>query len=251
MPDSPREAPSTVQDCSRPSRARRSERRPPGERSSETASPDAVSIVTPASPGAFWLAGSSVILTSWRRARAWPGQCRRRGAQRLRLPAQPRAQPAAEQHRGGQRVLAVADGHGGDRAAAARARRAGRRRRRSARATASSAATRGRRRRRARRGRRSGRSRSPTVGSSWESSSTIWASRRSASTPVGVAVRRPHDGREVGDEQRVDDRVELAPGASAPMCRPIRSRADRDVARAGELRGADLARARRSSRGPR
>src|SRR5688500_2229526 len=72
MPLSPREAPSTVQDSSAPSRARRSERRPPGERSSEIASPDAVSIVTPASPGAFWLADSRQILTSERLARACP-----------------------------------------------------------------------------------------------------------------------------------------------------------------------------------
>src|SRR5215210_4956947 len=72
MPLSPRDAPSTVQAASEPSRARRDERRPPSERSSETASPDAVSIVTPARPGAFWLADSSEILTSERFARARP-----------------------------------------------------------------------------------------------------------------------------------------------------------------------------------
>jgi hypothetical protein len=72
LPLTPREAPSTVQAASEPSRARRSERSPPGERSSETASPDAVSIVTPASPGAFWFADSRQILTSARFARACP-----------------------------------------------------------------------------------------------------------------------------------------------------------------------------------
>src|SRR5918998_1085848 len=72
MPLSPREAPSTVHACSEPSRARREERRPPSERSSETASPEADSIVTPASPGAFWLADSREIFTSERLARACP-----------------------------------------------------------------------------------------------------------------------------------------------------------------------------------
>ena len=56
---------------------------------------------------------------------------------------------------------------------------------RSARATASSAATRGRRRTCRRRGRRRASARASTSGSSWESISTICASRRSASTASG------------------------------------------------------------------
>jgi hypothetical protein len=80
MPPSPREAPSTVHVCSPPSRPRRTAFRPPGERSSETDSPAAVSIVTPASPGAFWSVGSSWILTSCRRPRAWPISLRPDGA---------------------------------------------------------------------------------------------------------------------------------------------------------------------------
>ncbi len=41
MPPSPREAPSTVQACSVPSRVRRTARSPPGARSSDIVSPDA------------------------------------------------------------------------------------------------------------------------------------------------------------------------------------------------------------------
>ena len=55
-----------------PSRARRTARSPPGPRSSETDSPEAISIVTPPSPGEPISSGRSSSATSPRRARQWP-----------------------------------------------------------------------------------------------------------------------------------------------------------------------------------
>ena len=130
--------------------SRRRASSPPGPRSSEIDMPDDVPISTPASPGASWPgSGSSVSVTSWRRAvrvaanGAVAGSRERAGA-----PTQPRGQPAEEEHPRRAGVRAVANLDRVDRARAHRASVAGRTWRPRARATASSAARRGRPRRR-------------------------------------------------------------------------------------------------------
>ena len=70
----------------------------------------------------------------------------------------------------------------------------------------------------------------------------ICASRRSASTAFVVAVRRPHHRREVRDQQRLDDRVELRDVLLADVS-STRSRVDRDVAGRHRVLGADPAHA--------
>ena len=73
IPPSPREAPRIVHSRSRPFESRRRASSPPGPRSSDIDMPDDVPISTPARPGASWPgSGSSVSVTSWRRAVAWP-----------------------------------------------------------------------------------------------------------------------------------------------------------------------------------
>ena len=234
MPPSPREAPSTVHVCSTPSRARRTARRPPGARSSEIASPDAVSIVTPASPGAFWSAGSSVIRTSCRRRARVAAERRRRAAtsdsgfQPSRDDSQPQNSSA-----GGERVLPVADRDRGDAAERARAAPAGRTRPRRARATASSAATRGRRRRR----------RSDELGRAVERLGDVGLvlgvdehDLREPAQRVDrlvVPVRRPHHRREVG-----------APAAGRRSCRAWRGGCGPIVELHALARDGDVARPR-------
>ena len=208
---------------------------PPGARSSETASPDAVSIVTPASPGALWSASSSWISTSCRRARAWPNSRCRELRQRLGLPAEPRREPAAEQQRGGERVLPVADGDRGD------------------------AAERRAQRRRVERGRDAlaprrraqprevddvgvlGELAPRAASDSRDVRLVLGVDEHDLRQPpqrvdrLGVAVRRPHHRREVGDQQRVDDRVELGQVPRADV--ELHALAgDRDVARAAARR---------------
>ena len=73
IPDSPREAPSTVQFDSLPFRSVRWAASPPGPRSRPIVMPEAVPISTPARPGTLWpSSGTSVKTTSWRRACALP-----------------------------------------------------------------------------------------------------------------------------------------------------------------------------------
>ena len=101
-----------------------------------------------------------------------------------------------------------------------RARRAATRGRRpppAARARACSAARRGRRSPRARRARQMRSSAVAGSGSSTASSRTTWASgmplargRRQRVDGLGVPVRRPDGGAQVRDDERVDDRVEVA-----------------------------------------
>ena len=131
-----------------------------------------------------------------------------------------------------------------------RAGAAGRTSPRCARATASSAARRGRRRRPARRAaqraaqrvaRRRARRRSR--------SSTTWASAQQRVDGLGVAVRRPHDRRQVGDDERVDDRVEVLE-VLAGRRRRRRARAASRTRRARVVPvGGDRRRSRRASCG--
>ena len=180
--------------------------------------------------------GSSVSLMSCRRVCACPLQRPRAcdsapGSQPSREASQPQNSSA-----GGERVLAVAHGHAGDR-------RAGPGRRRGeSNAAAIALAPRRRAQPRevddvgvARRGRRRASARASTSGSSWESISTICASRRSASTASRMPVRRPHHRRQVADHQRVDDRVELRQVALADQQLDALA-ADRDRARAAARR---------------
>ena len=229
-----RPAPST---SARSRRARGAPRcSPPGARSSETASPDAVSIVTPARPGRVLLGRLELdpdLLPA--AARVADRARRRERASELRLPAQARRQPAAEQQRGGERVLPVADGDRGD----AAERRAQRRRvERGGHALAP--------RRRAQprevdhvgvlgRARRRGRSDSATSGSSWRVDEHDLRQPAQRVDRLGVAVRRPHHRRQVGDQQRVDDRVELGQVARRRSRSP-RARARPRCARAAARR---------------
>ena len=174
---------------------------------------------------------------SCRRVCAWPLQRPARLRQRARLPAQPRGQPAAEQQPGGQRVLAVAHGHAGDRPQLRPpARRVERRRDPLA------------PRRRAQPGE------VDDVGVVGE---VVGARQRRLDVRLvlrvdqhdlgepaqrvdrlGMAVRRPHHRRQVADHQRVDDRVELGQVALADQQLDALA-ADRDRARLRRVVGAD------------
>ena len=116
IPASPREAPSSVQDISAPSRVTRRAASPPGPRSSEMLVPDAVSTVIPARPGALWCgSGSSRSSTSLRRPLARPYR-----APFVSHRASPGSQPSREasqpkkQHPGDHRVGPVARRHRAD-----------------------------------------------------------------------------------------------------------------------------------------
>ena len=115
IPASPREAPITVKEVERPSARVRVADSPPGPRSSDSDIPDAVSTVTPASPGALML-GVGLHLERHLAPLA-PRLAPARAVlahQAVDLPAQARRQPAEEQHRRGARVGPVAHGHRAD-----------------------------------------------------------------------------------------------------------------------------------------
>ena len=136
--------------------------------------------------------------------RSAPLRAARDGSQPSREASQPTSSSAAASESGWWRIVTRADRARG-RAAAARDRTS----RRCARATGSSAARRGRRRRRARASVSARPSASSTSGSSTESSSTTWAWPQQRVDRLVVAVGRPDDGGQVGDDERVDDPVEV------------------------------------------
>ena len=213
--------------------------------------PVAVSSVTPARPGTAWSRRArAATSTSWRRARACPqravaARMRAPGAQPRREASQPTSSSAAAAESGRWRTVTPLIWPQ-RRAPGA----AGRRSRRSARARASSAATRGRRRRPARTARATRSSAAAPSGSSTESSSTTWARSQQRVDRLGVAVGRPHDRRQLGHQDRVDDRVAGAAGAAA-RCRSRPARAERDLARAAGSTSQPMRRpARRASCDP-
>ena len=192
--------------------ARAAHRAQPARRAVERRrrSPEAVSIVTPPSPGAPMLDGLERRARPRRAARARGRRARRRGA-RAAPAASPAARPASRRTAPPAATESCAVAHGRPlEIAAERARSAG---------GSNAAATRS----------RHGVERSQARSTTYARARQVVRRARSASRDVGlvlrvdehdlrepaqrvdglgVAVRRPHHRREVGDEQRVDDRVE-------------------------------------------
>ena len=207
-----------------------------------------------AAPTASASGSSAQRRPSWRRARACP-RSRRRVARRARPAFQPsrEASQPNEQQRRGARVGVVADRDRGDRARARARSGGGSKRRGDALAP----------RRRAQPGevddvgllrqrRAHAAARPRASGSSTESQQHDLGQAQQRVDRLAVAVRRPQQRRQVGDDERVDDRVEVRRGARSPRSRTTCSRGQRELAVRGSARSSAIDRdARVERRAPR
>ena len=220
-PASPREAPRIVHSCSLPAPSRWYARRPPVPRSRRRCDAGGGLELSPARPrtccsGAAWRRSAISCSPAWAAPLAasppaLPPARSGLSRQPSREASQPISSIAATVESGWWRTVI---------AEIARARSAapvGRRSPRSARARGSSAATRGRRRRRWSESVLARSIASCQTGSSTESSSIACASGSSASHGLGVAVGRPQQRRQVGDDERVGDRQQVVEVAVAEL----------------------------------